>query len=172
MAVHATDPLAPLGAHFGPPPFRFAPAGGTLESPAFSPAFRLLAGTIVGGCCLWVARLWIVGALQPGSGLVWVGAGLAMMLWTLWHLLTSRTRLSAEGLHQRWVWDKAMPLRELAFCKLIRVPGLDWLIAPRLYARTLTGKFTVFYAASPAMLAEFARLRDELQAFRRGGAQV
>ena len=43
---------------------------------------------------------------------------------------------------------------------------LDWLIAPRLYVRTLLGKFAVFYAADPSMLAEFERLLAELKAFR------
>ncbi|WP_295856256.1 hypothetical protein [uncultured Xylophilus sp.] len=170
MAVHATDPTAPLGQHFGPPPFRFAPSGGvTVEGPAFSTAFRALATLIVGGCAAWVVRLWLRGDLVAGSGLVWVAAGLVLMGWTWWCVMTSRTRLGADGLHQRWIWDKQMPLRELAYCKLIRVRGLEWLIAPRLYARTLTGKFAVFYGASPALIAEFERLRDELSAFRRSG---
>ena len=52
-------------------------------------------------------------------------------------------------------------LRELAYGKLIRVRGLEWLIAPRLYVRTLTGKFAVFYAASPEMVVEFERLVSE-----------
>ena len=55
-----------------------------------------------------------------------------------------------------------MELRELAYGRLIRVRGLEWLIAPRLYVRTLTGKFTVFYAASPDMIREFERLVAEL----------
>jgi hypothetical protein len=155
----------------GPPPFRFSPrgadGGARVSGPAFSRPFRALACAIVGACCLWMARLWQRGAVSPGSGLVWVAAGLALMLWTLACILRSRTTLSSEGLHQRWIWDKAMPLRELAFCRLIRVPGLDWLVAPRLYARTLTGKFAVFHAASPALLDEFRRLVRELDAFRR-----
>ena len=38
----------------------------------------------------------------------------------------------ARGCTQRWIWDKHMALDDLAFGKLIRVRGLDWLIAPRL----------------------------------------
>ena len=59
-----------------------------------------------------------------------------------------------------------MELRELAYGKIIRVRGLEWLIAPRLYVRTLMGKFAVFYAADPKMLAQFERLVLELKAFR------
>ena len=39
-------------------------------------------------------------------------------------------------------------------------------VIPRLYVRTLTGKFAVFYAASPEMVAEFERMVSELKAFR------
>jgi len=46
------------------------------------------------------------------------------------------------------------------------VRGLEWLIAPRLYVRTLMGKFAVFYASSPEMVAEFERLVSELKTFR------
>ena len=88
------------------------------------------------------------------------------MLYTWWHIVSSITRLTAEVLHQSWIWDKHMDLRELAYAKLIRVPSLEWLIAPRLYLRTLRGKFAVFYAASPEMLEQFERLATELKLFR------
>ena len=89
-----------------------------------------------------------------------------MFVYTWFCILRSTTRIDAKGLHQTWVWDKHMELSELAYGKLIRVRGLEWLIAPRLYVRTLMGKFAVFYAASPAMVAEFERMVGELKAFR------
>jgi len=64
------------------------------------------------------------------------------------------------------VWDKAMAFDDLAYVRVIRVPGLSWLIAPRLYVRTLAGKFTVFYGATPGLIAEFERIGAELKAFR------
>jgi hypothetical protein len=81
--------------------------------------------------------------------------------------LTSITTLTGSTLEQTFVWNKKVELRELAYVKLIRVPGLDWLIAPRLYCRTLLGKFSVFYAADTQMIADFERMRDELSAFRK-----
>lgn len=95
-------------------------------------------------------------------------AALGLMAYTLWHILRSKTTLDRTALRQTWLWDKELPLRDLAYVRLIRIPGLDWLIAPRLYARTLLGKFAVFYAADPHLLNEFARLRGELKTFRRG----
>ena len=125
---------------------------------------------MVGGIAGWMFKLWrgpsdALG-MSTAAALGWPLPRLAIMLYTWWHIVTSRTTLTAEELHQGWVWDKNMELGELAYGKLIRVRGLDWLIAPRLYVRTLLGKFAVFYAADPAMLAEFERLVAELKAFR------
>ncbi len=152
----------------GPPPFRFTPTQPGVSSPAFSVAFKALATLIVALGAAWLASLWRAGALGTGSssGLVWLLSGLALMLYTWWHILRSRTRLDETALYQSWMWDKKLELRELAYCRLIRVRGLDWLIAPRLYARTLMGKFAVFYATDPVLLADFERLVRELAAFR------
>lgn len=158
----------PLSAHFGPPPFRFVPgAAAKKSSPAFSLPFKLLATVVVAGCSAGLLHTWLSGrtvGVSAGGG--WFIGGLLLMLYTWWHILKSATYIDEQGLHQTWVWDKHMELRELAYGKLIRVRGLDWLIAPRLYVRTLMGKFAVFYASSPAMIAEFERLVSELKAFR------
>ncbi|SDI61915.1 hypothetical protein [Variovorax sp. OV700] len=154
----------------GPAPFRFEPSqGDAVEGQAFSLPFKLLATVIVGGCAFWLAQLWSVGALGSAKtgGLGWFLAGIALMGWTWFHIMTSRTRIDRKGLHQRWIWDKQMAFDDLAFGKLIRVRGLDWLIAPRLYVRTLVGKFAVFYAATPELIAEFERLVAELKQARK-----
>ena len=154
----------------GPAPFRFEPSqGDAVEGQAFSLPFKLLATVIVGGCAFWLAQLWSVGALGSAKtgGLGWFLAGIALMGWTWFHIMTSRTRIDRQGLHQRWIWDKQMAFDDLAFGKLIRVRGLDWLIAPRLYVRTLVGKFAVFYGATPELIAEFERLVAELKQARR-----
>jgi hypothetical protein len=154
----------------GPAPFRFAPSGGSpVEDAAFSPLFKLLTTAIVGGCAVWLAQLFTSGALGNGrsTGVVWLIAGLVLMAWTWWNILRSRTRISSEGLHQSWIWNKQLAFDDLAYGKLIRVPGLDWLIAPRLYVRTLMGKFDVFYGATPALISEFERLVRELREFRK-----
>jgi hypothetical protein len=154
----------------GPASFRFVPSGGQpVEDTAFSPLFKLLTTAIVGGCAVWLAQLFTSGVLGTGrtTGVVWFIAGLVLMAWTWWHILRSRTRISLEGLHQSWIWNKQLAYDDLAYGKLIRVRGLDWLIAPRLYVRTLMGKFDVFYGATPTLIAEFERLVRELQEFRK-----
>lgn len=153
----------------GPPPFRFTPKIPDLSVPAYTLAFKVLSCSLVTLAGVWLAALWIKGALGSGgsSGLAWFITALALMLYTTWHILNSTTRLNETALYQSWVWDKKMELRELAYCKMVRLPGLDWLIAPRLYARTLVGKFSVFYAADPRMISEFERLVREVAQFRR-----
>lgn len=153
----------------GPPPFRFQATHPGQSVPAFTRPFKVLATVIVTAGAAWLASLWQAGALGTGSstGLVWLLSALALMLYTWWHIMSSRTRIDEATLHQSWVWDKNLELRELAYGKLIRVRGLDWLIAPRLYARTLMGKFSVFYAADPVLLADFERLIRELAEFRK-----
>jgi hypothetical protein len=147
----------------GPGPFRHNLPAGPVQGPAYSLAFRLLAIGIVLACSAGTAQLVWVGQLS-GNGVLWSLSALAMMGWMTWHILRSRTTLSPESLHQTWVWDKHLALQELSYARIIRIPGLDWLIAPRLYARTLGGKFTVFYAASPALVAEFTRLQQAVRA--------
>jgi hypothetical protein len=140
-----------------------------VEGPAFSITFRLLSTVIVGGCGLW---LWLLRREGSLTGLTthangtWILAALAVMLCTWWYILRSRTRIDTQGLQQFWLWNKHMAYDDLAYAKLIRVRGLDWLIAPRLYVRTLLGKFAVFYGATPELVADFERLARELRQLR------
>jgi hypothetical protein len=159
----------PLADALGPPPFRFVPsAGPCMRSQAYSVPFRVLATLIVFGALAWLLQLWAGGQLKGDAAKLgtWFAAAAAMMLYTWWCIVRSVTTLDAQTLQQTWIWNKRMELRELAYARLIRVRGLEWLVAPRIYARTLTGKFAVFYAADRAMVAEFERLARELAAFR------
>lgn len=153
----------------GPPPFRFTPSyGPSIEGPAFSWSFKALVTALVFGMVIWFVQLWLTGKVSGGlvSILSWFLAALAMIIYTWWCMVRSVTTLNTQELRQTWMWLKRMELRELAYGKLIRVRGLEWLIAPRLYVRTLMGKFAVFHCADPRMLAEFERLVAELKAFR------
>ena len=160
-------PSPPPNTYFGPPPFKFMPKGGSISGKAFSVTFKVLATVIVLVLAAAFVQAWLAGRASGASAAGgWFIGGLLLVAYTWWHILRSVTRIDEQGLYQSWVWDKHMELRELAYGKLIRVRGLEWLIAPRLYVRTLMGKFAVFYAASPEMVAEFERLVSELKTFR------
>jgi hypothetical protein len=141
-----------------------------VEGPAFSPVFKFLTVAIVFGIAAWIVHLAFEGKVTGGrvSILTWFLAALAMLLYLAWWILRSRTRIDAHEISQGWAWEKKMAVGDLARVQLVRVRGLEWLIAPRLYARTLMGKFAVFYAADARLLSEFERMKQELDAFRRG----
>ena len=147
--------------------FRFEPTGGSMECSAFSVPFKLLAGALVGSAVIWGGYMWGTGLIAPtlaSSG--WLFAALCMMVYTCWYIVTGKTKLTSLVLEQAWVWNKRTPLNELAFVKLIRVRSFEWLVAPRLYTKTFSGKLAVFYAADKRMLAEFERLEQELKFVR------
>jgi hypothetical protein len=157
----------------GPEPFRFIPAAGPVEGPAFSRTFRTVTTLLVLSVGIWLALVWQGERAHASRGLlVWFLAAFVMVVFFWWWILRSRTRIDSQALHQTWFADKHMAVADLATVGLVRIRGLEWLIAPRLQARTLMGKYAVFQAADPVVLDEFARLERELAAFRRGQKQA
>ncbi len=135
-----------------------------MASAAFSLPFKLLAVALIAMALAWATHMWSTGMLEwslRSSG--WFLAALGMMSYTVWHILNGKTTLDETALQQTWVWRKRVELHELAYAKLIRVRGLEWLIAPRLYTKTFSNKLAVFYAISPTMLQEFQRIELALK---------
>ena len=135
-----------------------------MECSAYGNAFKTLAMLLVSLVLIWAWRMWADGLIEASwrsSG--WLLAALLMMAYTEWHIFKGKTSLDSHTLKQSWIWNKQVELQDLAYAKLFRVRGLDWLIAPRLYTKTYSGKMSAFYAADPVMLAEFKRLVIELQ---------
>jgi len=92
--------------------------------------------------------------------------GWCLLACTACFVLISRIQLDPTGITQSWMWTKHFDFDDLAVAQLIRIRGLEWLIAPRLYTRTLAGKFSVFYVSDAAVLLEMERLSQELKSFR------
>lgn len=158
-----------LPEELGPPPFRFSASTGSTEGPAFTRSYRVLVTVMVVVALGWWVRLWLQGQWgdRPLLGGGWFLLAIVLMAWTGWAVLRSRTCIDAQEISQTWIWHKHMPCRELAYARLIRIRGLEWLMAPRLYVRTLLGKFAVFYIADPQVLAQAECLVKELTEFRR-----
>ena len=157
----------------GPEPFRFSPQPQTLEGAAFSRSFQAITLAVVAGSGYALISLLLQGKFggdTPLEGLHaagWFLLGWCLLAWTAWHVFKSRICIDGQGLHQTWLWDKHMAYDDLAFAKLIRVRGLEWLMAPRFYVRTLMGKFAVFYVSDPQALLECERMAKALQDFRK-----
>ena len=154
--MQPTPPDAP-GA---PLPYPYTPPTQPMSGQAFGGVFRLLAWTILLGLALWIWRLDLSWHSSQGA---WVAVAWSMLACTVWHIQRSRIVLDADKIEQTWMWRRRLSLSELALVKVMRVRGLEFLIAPRIYARNLGSTFTFFYCADKAMLDEFARLASALQ---------
>ncbi|MFM7026240.1 MAG: hypothetical protein ACKOWC_09325, partial [Limnohabitans sp.] len=93
----------------------------------------------------------------------WVAVAWGMLAYIVWHIQRSRIVLSNEAIEQTWMWRRRVTLHELAVIKVMRVRGLEFLIAPRIYARNLGSTFTFFYCSDRVLLDEFARLAQALR---------
>jgi len=143
-----------------PLPYPYQPPARAMSGPAFGPVFRLLAWFILLSLLAWIVRLefnW-----QSSQGAL-VAAAWGMLAYIVWHIQRSRIQIDEQMIEQTWMWRRRMALRELAFIKVMRVRGLEFLIAPRIYARNLGGTFSFFYCSDRAMLDEFARLAEALK---------
>ncbi len=136
----------------------------TISGKAFSVSFRVLALLLVEVVAWWAYVLWRNGQLgsEITSSLLWLMAALILMAITVYYVFRSVTTISASDLKQSWIWNKEMAVADLAYAKLIRLKGFDWLIAPRLYARTHGGKFASFYASTPEVLQQFESISVKL----------
>lgn len=150
--AHATA-AAPL-------PYPYQPPATNLSGPAFGPVFKLLAWGMLLGLLGWIWRLDFDWRTSQGT---WVAVAWGMLAFIVWHIQRSRIVLGPTAIEQTWMWRRQMNLRELAFLKVMRVRGLEFLIAPRIYARTLGGSFHFFYCHEPALLDEFSRLAQALR---------
>jgi hypothetical protein len=154
--MHPTDPLAQTTAL----PYPYLPPKQTLSAAAFGPVFKTLGWFIVLALLAW---FWRLGIHWPSPQAGWFAAVWAMLAFIVWHIQRSRIVLDAFAIEQTWMWRRRVALHELAYLKVMRIRGLEQLVAPRLYARTLSGAFVFFYCHDRALLDEFARLAQALQ---------
>lgn len=136
-----------------------------ISGKAFSITFRVLALLMVEGIAWWGYVLWNNGKLgnSVNSSTLWLLAALVLMSITVFYVFRSETTVTNTHLRQSWIWDKEMLVADLAYVKLIRLRGFDWLIAPRLYARTHSGKFASFYSANADVIRQFEKINFKLQ---------
>lgn len=136
-----------------------------ISGKAFSVAFRVLAILLVEGVAWWAYVLWSNGKLGTSltTSILWLVAAIILMAITVYYVFRSVTSITSTHLKQSWIWDKEMLVADLAYAKLIRLRGFEWLIAPRLYARTHGGKFASFYASTPDVLQQFEKISSKLK---------
>ena len=85
-------------------------------------------------------------------------ATVAVLLCGYWGMLRSRTAISATHITQQWLWTKRVALEDVTQAKLVRLPHMDWLIAPRLMLKVRGRGLYTFHIGDPAVLAVAQRL--------------
>ncbi len=158
-----TDPSTTPEPLPAPPTFAFVPSRAELSGAAFSPFFKALAWGISLALMAWMLRLQLA---WGHSATTWAWAAWALVTLTAWTVQRSRLHIRADHIEQDWLWRKQTAIADLAYLKLIHVRGLEWLLAPRAYIRTLQGKPAVYYCADPAVRAELERMAAELALWR------
>lgn len=138
------------------------------EGPAFPLAVRLLATAIVLGAAGWAYAAsdgLATSGWQPSAVAV-VGGAALMVLWYLYWIWRSRVTVTPQGIRQTWMWNKQAMWKDVTHVKLIRIPGLDWIMAPRLVLR-VAGQVgpVMFHVAEPDRL--LGGLQEHLAHMRR-----
>ena len=132
-----------------------------VEGPAYSRSAKAIATLLVGA--LVVAAVRNAGLLASAAWPAAAKASLAVVTVAVaacyYWILVSRTSVDATHITQTWLWPKHVRLVDITQARFIYLPGLSWIVAPRLVVRARgRGSATVFPAAAPAVLREFARL--------------
>jgi hypothetical protein len=146
----------------------FTPHGGGIQSTAYGLVFKAIALAILAVAGVWAFQMHqLTQQVQSNSSMIsWLWLPWSLMAYTVWFVVTGMTQLDGTSIKQSWMWRKQIDLDDLAYAKLIRVRGLEWLFAPRFYTKNFGGKLFIFYAADPLMLAEFKRLELALDSVR------
>jgi hypothetical protein len=128
-----------------------------LKSAAFPIVVRALALTLMAGLTGYglrlLPRLW---QASWSSGVTLLAAALLIVLWLGAWIVLSRTRLDRDELHQTWLlWPKRVRAADAISVKLVDIPGLRQVVAPRLLVRRRGGGMTWFHSADPHLLRAF-----------------
>ena len=131
-----------------------------LEGAAFTLTIKALSVLLVLGIAVYVVRLWPEqGWISLGwQSLGFMAATLVVVLACLGYICWSRVRIDDTHIEQTWVWRKRVAIAEISQLKLIYVPYMSWLIAPRLVVRLGVTGWYVFHAADRRVLQRFYQL--------------
>ena len=133
------------------------PVEGVAQGAAFTPLIKILAVGLVAGIFFYAWRVGLMQDLQLLDVKSWVFivivAGVIGLC--LAYIFLSQTRIDDETISQTWLWKKQIQIAEIKQLKLIYIPYLTWLIAPRLVVRVGVTGLYVFHAADQAVLKKF-----------------
>lgn len=132
----------------------------SLEGPAFTWLVKALASALVASLAYvgWLSKDTMLNQAWSWTALLFMVAAAGFVLVIYFWMLCSRTRITATGIEQTWVSPKKIEFTDITQIKLIHIPGLAWLISPRLVVRSRSPGSTVFHTADSSVLNAFKRL--------------
>ena len=130
------------------------------EGPSFPLLVKVLASALVLALLVGGVR---VSTKMAATDMGWSAyalffGGLVLVLGSYLAILRSRTAISATHIWQRGLWTRRVALADVSQAKLVRIPRLHWLIAPRLMVRVRGQGIYTFYTADAVVLAYMHRL--------------
>jgi hypothetical protein len=131
-----------------------------LEGPAFTWLVKALASAIVASLVYygWLSKDLMLNQQWSWTALIFMASAASFVAVIYFWMLCSRTRVTATGIEQSWVSPKKIAYTEITQIKLIHIPGLAWLISPRLVVKSRSPGSTVFHTADSSVLNAFKRL--------------
>ena len=133
----------------------------TIECAAYSLPLKIVATLFVGALVFaaWRAAGDLASAAWTAPAKASLAAlGIGVAVGYGW-ILGSRTSIDATHITQTWLWPKHVRLADITQAKLVYLPALSWVVAPRLVVRARGRRAAmVFPASGREVLAEFARL--------------
>lgn len=132
----------------------------TAEGPAFTIGVKALATLLMLGVAGFGAMAIPAMMLRPWSiaALALMALALACLMLCYVEMLRSRTTVTATHIRQSWVRQKQVALADIRQIKLIYIPGLAWLVAPRLVVRTQAPGSIVFHAGDARVLRALVQI--------------
>jgi hypothetical protein len=129
------------------------------EGRAFTPLIQILATVLMLALIYWAMQSFseIFSTKNSIVAIAMIVIAFVICCIVYYWILKSRTSINEEVIEQTWMWNKRILLKDVSQVKLIFIPYLSWLIAPRLIVRSGIGMM-VFHTAHPGVLAAFARI--------------
>jgi hypothetical protein len=132
----------------------------TTTGAAFSVSFKCITVLIALAIAYWgYLALPSLGWQTMATQAKWMlGGCVGLVLYTLYHVMVSRTTVTPTEIRQNFVFNRYVHLGEVSFVKFIYIPYLTWFIAPRLYVRTASNKFHAIYGATHELHVVFGQI--------------
>lgn len=128
-----------------------------MTCPAYPPLLRALAAAIV--AVLAAFALYTLPTLRTAhwsfTALAVYGLAGVLIAWVGWWIGFSRTRLEDGTIVQTWLWDKRVAARDVASFKIVHLPWLSAIVAPRILLRRKSGLAIWIHAADVRLLVAF-----------------